>query len=121
VTAQLEQVGNGAPRIYFSTGSSHLFPEFAGLPAEVMGVDWRVSLTQAKGIFDDAYTLQGNLDPIMLLGNEEGLFAKASEIVMEGRALPGHIFNLGHGILPLTPPERVQCLVDVVHAKGERR
>lgn len=120
LAAQLAQVGNGVPRIYFSTGSSHLFPEFAGLPAEVMGVDWRVSLTQAKGMFDTAYALQGNLDPILLLGQEENLFAKAAEIVKEGRALAGHIFNLGHGILPLTPPDRVQRLVDLVHAQGER-
>ncbi len=119
--AQLEQVGNEVPRIYFSTGSSHLFPEFAELPAEVMGVDWRVSLMQAKQTFGGGYALQGNLDPILLLGREEDLFAKALEIVMEGRALAGHIFNLGHGILPLTPPERVQRLVDVVHAKGEIR
>ncbi len=121
LTAQLEQVGNGVPRIYFSTGSSHLFPEFATLPAEVMGVDWRVSLTQAKGIFDNAYALQGNLDPILLLGEEEDLLGKASEIVTEGRDVAGHIFNLGHGILPPTPPERVQRLVDFVHAKGARR
>jgi uroporphyrinogen decarboxylase len=119
--AQLKQVGNDVPRIYFSTGSSHLFPEFAGLPAEVMGVDWRISLTQAHGIFDSAYVLQGNLDPSLLLGSEEDLFAKALEIVMEGRALTGHIFNLGHGILPATPPERVHRLVDVVHTAGERR
>lgn len=120
LTLQLEQVGDGTPRIYFSTGSSHLFSEFAGLPVEVMGVDWRVSLTQVKGIFDDAYTLQGNLDPIMLLGREEDLLTKAAAIVTEGRALAGHIFNLGHGILPSTPPERVQRLVDLVHAKGAR-
>lgn len=118
---QLQQVGNGAPRIYFSTGSCHLFPEFATLPTEVMGVDWRMSLTQAKGIFDNAYPLQGNLDPILLLGQEEDLFGKASEIVTEGRDLVGHIFSLGHGILPPTPPERVQRLVDFVHAEGARR
>ena len=121
LTAQLEHVGNEVPRIYFSTGSSHLFPEFATLPAEVMGVDWRVSLTQAKGIFDNAYALQGNLDPILLLGEEEDLLGKASDIVTEGRDVAGHIFNLGHGILPPTRPERVQRLVDFVHAKGARR
>src|SRR3990172_5007179 len=57
LNAQLEQVGNGVPRIYFSTASAHLFPEFVTLPVEVMGVDWRVSLTQAKGIFDNTYAL----------------------------------------------------------------
>ncbi|MFQ5656713.1 MAG: uroporphyrinogen decarboxylase [Candidatus Methylomirabilales bacterium] len=118
---QLEHLGNGVPRIYFSTGSSHLFPEFATLPAEVMGVDWRVSLTQAEAIFKGAYSLQGNLDPILLLGNEGDLSLKTSEIVVEGQAVTGHIFNLGHGILPPTPPERVERLVDIVHEKGERR
>jgi uroporphyrinogen decarboxylase len=120
LNAQLEQVGNGVPRIYFSTASAHLFPEFATLPVEVMGVDWRVSLTQAKSIFDNTYALQGNLDPTLLLGHEEDLLAKASTIVGEGRMLVGHIFNLGHGILPATPPERVARLVDWVHAQGAR-
>ena len=118
---QLEQVGNNVPRIYFSTASFHLFPEFVNLPAEVMGVDWRVSLTQARGIFDDTFALQGNLDPSLLLGTEEGLFLKTAKIVEEGQALAGHIFNLGHGILPPTPPERVERLVDFVHTKGKRR
>lgn len=121
LNAQLEQVGNAVPRIYFSTASSHLFPEFATLAAEVMGVDWRVSLTQATRIFGDAHALQGNLDPILLLGREEDLHAKTLEIVTEGRALPGHIFSLGHGILPTTPPERVEHLVDLVHEAGARR
>jgi uroporphyrinogen decarboxylase len=120
LTAQLEQVGAGVPRIYFSTASAHLFPEFATLPAEVMGVDWRVSLTQAQGIFNSTYALQGNLDPTLLLGREEDLLARASAIVREGRTLAGHIFSLGHGILPATPPERVARLVDFVHAEGAR-
>ncbi|MFQ5848373.1 MAG: uroporphyrinogen decarboxylase [Candidatus Methylomirabilales bacterium] len=121
LTAELQQAGNGVPRIYFSTASAHLFPQFATLPAEVMGVDWRVSLTQAHGMLDHAYAIQGNLDPILLLGNEEDLFVKAAEIVTEGRSLAGHIFNLGHGILPPTAPERVERLVDFVHAQGARR
>ncbi len=109
------------PRIYFSTASFHLFSEFLTLPAEVMGVDWRVPLTQAKGIFDDTFALQGNLDPSLLLGTKEDLFLKTAKIVEEGQALSGHIFNLGHGILPPTPPEQVERLVDFVHTKGERR
>lgn len=120
VQAQLEQVGNVVPRIYFSTASAHLFPEFIDLPAEVMGVDWRVSLTQAREIFDDTFTLQGNLDPSLLLGTDD-LFSKTAKIIAEGQALAGHIFNLGHGILPSTPPERVKRLVDFVHTKGARR
>ncbi|MEE9173244.1 MAG: uroporphyrinogen decarboxylase [candidate division NC10 bacterium] len=121
VIEQLEQVGKSVPRIYFSTASAHLFSEFATLPAEVIGVDWRVPLTYAKGNFDAAYALQGNLDPSLLLGREEELFLKTANIIEEGRALTGHIFNLGHGILPATPPERVKRLVDFVHTTGERR
>ncbi len=121
LAAQLEQVGNRVPRIYFSTASAHLFPEFATLPVEVMGVDWRVSLTHAHGVFDSAYALQGNLDPTLLLGSEEDLYLKATNIVAEGAALAGHIFNLGHGILPATPPDRVHRLVDIVHTSGARR
>ncbi len=118
---QLTQVGNGVPRIYFSTASCHLFAEFVHLPAEVLGLDWRVSLTQARKIFDDTFALQGNLDPSRLLGAEEDLFLTTGKIVEEGQALVGHIFNLGHGILPLTPPERVERLVDFVHEKGQKR
>ena len=118
---QLEQVGGDVPRIYFSTASFHLFPEFVNLPAEVIGVDWRVSLTQARGIFDDSFALQGNLDPTLLLGTEEETFLKTAKIVDEGQALAGHIFNLGHGILPTTPPERVKRLVDFVHTQGARQ
>ncbi len=118
---QLEQVGTDVPRIYFSTASTHLFPEFANLPAEVMGVDWRVSLTQAREVFNDTFVLQGNLDPSLLLGTEKELFLKAAKIVDEGQMLGGHIFNLGHGILPTTPPERVERLVDFVHTQGTRR
>jgi uroporphyrinogen decarboxylase len=118
--AQLEQLGDAVPRIYFSTASAHLFPEFLTLPVEVMGVDWRVSLTQAKRVFDNVYALQGNLDPSLLLGYEEDLLAKTSTIVKEGRMLAGHIFNLGHGILPATPPETVARLVDWVHTQGAR-
>lgn len=118
---QLELVGDDVPRIYFSTASAHLFPEFADLPVEVMGVDWRLSLTQAREVFDDTFALQGNLDPSLLLGTEKELFLKTAKIVDEGRMLGGHIFNLGHGILPTTPPERVERLVDFVHAQGARR
>jgi len=121
LVTQLEQVGGEAPRIYFSTASGHLFPEFATLPAEVIGLDWRISLPEAKRIFDDAYVLQGNLDPALLLGDEEECLARASAIVSEGRDLTGHIFNLGHGILPLTPPDRVQRLVELVHTHGARQ
>jgi len=121
LVTQLEQVGEAVPRIYFSTASTHLFPEFATLPAEVIGVDWRVSLRGAHGIFGNAFALQGNLDPVLLLGNEEDCLAKALQIVEDGRDCAGHIFNLGHGILPATPPERVARLVECVHERGARR
>ena len=121
LVTQLEQVGEAVPRIYFSTASTHLFPEFATLPAEVIGVDWRVSLHGARGIFGDAFALQGNLDPVLLLGNEEDCLGKAREIVGDGRDCAGHIFNLGHGILPATPPDRVGRLIECVHERGARR
>jgi uroporphyrinogen decarboxylase len=121
LVTQLEQVGSAVPRIYFSTASAHLFREFATLPAEVIGVDWRVALRDARDILGDTCALQGNLDPALLLGREADLVAKAAEIVHDGRACAGHIFNLGHGILPATPPERVAHLIQLVHERGARR
>jgi len=82
---------------------------------DVIGVDWRVSLTDAaKGVRPTP--LQGNLDPAILMTTPEIVEAKARAIVEEGRSLPGHIFNLGHGIYPDTPIGNVERLVATIQA-----
>jgi uroporphyrinogen decarboxylase len=116
----IEIVGGGAPRIYFATGSAHLLREIADLPAEVVGLDWRLRLADAAAALGAGKALQGNLDPAMLVGAPESLEAAAQRLVQEGKSLGGHIFNLGHGVPPQTDPGRLGRLVDLVHETGRR-
>ncbi len=117
LVAMLEAVGPSVPRIYFSTGSAHLLPHLLDLPAEVIGVDWRVRLQDAGA---RGHAVQGNLDPALLLGEEGRLWSRVGAIIEEGRRLRGHIFNLGHGVPPEADPDRVAALVEFVHERGRR-
>jgi uroporphyrinogen decarboxylase len=101
------------PRIYLAVGSSHLYPSIAKLPCEVFSVDWRLSLDQVRPIL--GRTLQGNLDPTVLLTNPQTITLEAERVLREGLGGP-HIFNLGHGILRTTPPEHVAHLIQTVKA-----
>lgn len=110
------------PTIYFSTGSSHLYGSFAGLGADALGVDWRVPLDRVRTTVGPSVALQGNLDPAALLGPEPTISAEADAVLEAAVGPGGHVFNLGHGVLPETDPERVRSLVDHVHRVGfERR
>jgi uroporphyrinogen decarboxylase len=104
----------GAPRIYFALASAHLFDEIRECGAEVVGVDWRTPLDRASELLGDRFVLQGNLDPTLLLANPRVIEERARRVLREGAAAPGHVFNLGHGILPDTPVEHAQALVRVV-------
>jgi uroporphyrinogen decarboxylase len=106
----------GAPVIHFGTGTAALLSVMQEAGGDVMGVDWRISLTDAARLMAPT-PLQGNLDPAVLLSNPEVIRRKAKAIVAEGKALPGHIFNLGHGIYPDVPVEHVEALVQAV--RGE--
>jgi uroporphyrinogen decarboxylase len=108
----------GAPRIYFALASAHLFDEIRECGAEVVGVDWRTPLDRATSLLGDRFVLQGNLDPTVLLTNPRTIEEKALRVLHEGAAAPGHVFNLGHGILPGTPVEHAQKLVRVVQQAG---
>lgn len=101
------------PVIHFGTGTSELLPVMQEAGGTVMGVDWRLSLENAAGKLRPT-PLQGNLDPAVLLTNPGVIRQRAEEIVRQGQGLPGHIFNLGHGIFPETPIEHVQVLVETV-------
>ena len=104
----------GAPAIHFGTGNSHLLSAMAEAGGDVIGVDWRITLTDAARRIGRPVPLQGNLDPTAMFGSAADLRRRIAEIVEEGRKLPGHIFNFGHGIFPDTPLEQVQVLVETV-------
>ncbi len=106
----------GVPTIYFSTASSHLLGEFDRLGSDALGVDWRVPLGRVRTEVGDRLALQGNLDPAALLGDRGSLEEAAREVLQELPDAGGHIFNLGHGVLPDTDPERIRELVELVHA-----
>jgi uroporphyrinogen decarboxylase len=103
----------GAPVIHFGTNTAAILKIQQEAGGDVLGVDWRISLTDAAKLVDPI-PMQGNLDPAILLTNPEVVHAEAKKIVELGRTLPGHIFNLGHGIYPNTPIENVEALLDAV-------
>jgi len=83
--------------------------------ADVVGVDYRTSLTDARARLGDQYAVQGNLDPALLFAPWPALEKVVRSIVAEGQEAPGHIFNLGHGVLPDTDPEVLTRVVELVH------
>jgi uroporphyrinogen decarboxylase len=108
------------PRIHFGVGTGELLPLMGAAGADVVGVDYRVSLTDALARLDGRYAVQGNLDPALLFAPWEVLEQKVRAIVEEGRAAPGHIFNLGHGVLPHTDPDVLTRVVQLVHEVSAR-
>ena len=110
----------GVPRIHFGVGTGELLPSMGAAGAEVVGVDFRVSLTDAVARLGPGYAVQGNLDPAFLFAPWPALERRVREIVAEGREAPGHIFNLGHGVLPDTDPDVVTRVVDLVRKISAR-
>ena len=110
----------GIPKIHFGVGTGELLPAMGAVGADVVGVDFRVSLTDALARLDGSYAVQGNLDPALLFAPWEALESKVRGIVEEGRAAPGHIFNLGHGVLPDTDPDVLTRVVELVHEVSSR-
>jgi uroporphyrinogen decarboxylase len=111
----------GRPMIYFSTGSSHLLERIAATGVDALGVDWREPLGHVRQRVGPKFALQGNLDPGALLADPETV-RRETQLVLD--ELPGgraHVFNLGHGVLPDTDPDRVRELVEYVHAAGRER
>ena len=106
----------GAPLIYFSTGTGAMLDVLASVPCQVMSVDWRVDLAAARRALPARMALQGNLDPAVLFAPAPVLERRARAVTAAAAADPGFIFNLGHGVLPQTPPAAVERLVEVVHA-----
>ncbi len=104
------------PVIVFGVSAFHLYESISKLGADVYGVDWRVSLSRASKALGDV--LQGNLDPAVLLSDRELIKKRALAVLKSGINLKGHIFNLGHGILPQTSVENARYLVEIVHRES---
>jgi len=107
--------GSGVPSIHFAVGSSGLLPLLREAGGSVMSVDWRVSIEDVRLQIGDGVALQGNLDPTALLAPRRILQMRAKEILDQVGGGSGHIFNLGHGILPSTPESSVEALTEYVH------
>lgn len=111
----------GRPTIYFSTGSSHLTDLLGQTGADALGVDWREPLGRVRARLGEGMALQGNLDPGALLAPGSVVRREALRVLDELPSGRGHVFNLGHGVLPATDPDRVEELVEYVHAIGRER
>ncbi len=107
-----------APVIHFGTGTSGMLPLLKRAGGDVIGVDWRIELDEAWDRLGGGVAVQGNLDPTVLFAPAPVIERRAARILDSVRGRPGHIFNLGHGILQHTPVEHVAALVDFVHAYG---
>jgi uroporphyrinogen decarboxylase len=107
----------GVPTIHFGVGTGAILPELRAAGGDVIGVDWRVPIDEAWGRVGFDRGVQGNLDPTLLLGPVDRMLAAADDILERIGGRPGHVFNLGHGILPTTPIEHVQILARYVHQK----
>ena len=110
----------GVPRIHFGVGTGELLALMRDAGADVIGVDWRVPLHEAWERVGFDVALQGNLDPAVCLTSWEAVEAKALSVLRRAADRPGHVFNLGHGVLPETPVENLQRLVDLGHERTAR-
>jgi uroporphyrinogen decarboxylase len=110
---------SGAPTIYFAFNAGHLLEEVRHCGSDVVGLDWRTPLDRASKALGDRFVLQGNLDPTVLLSTPATIERRVAEVLEQAADIPGHIFNLGHGVLPETPVENMRALVEAV--KNHRR
>ena len=115
-----EQVADlGVPGIHFAVGANHLAADMANAGNDVLGVDFRIDLEDVDPRLRSRMPLQGNLDPAVLLSDRATIDAEVQRILNGGRDLPGHIFNLGHGVLPQTDPDLITYAVEAVHRHGQ--
>jgi uroporphyrinogen decarboxylase len=111
----IDTVRGAAPMIHFGTGTTGLLPDMAQAGGDVIGVDWRISLDRAWETIGFDRGIQGNLDPTVLLSDRSTIATEAKRVLKEAAGRRGHIFNLGHGVLPPTDPDNVRFLVEFVH------
>ena len=121
VQQMIASIDKNVPVIHFATGNPALVPHLAAAGGDVIGLDWRCELGPAWQTLESPRAVQGNLDPALLLADLSTIRAGASDILTQAAGRPGHIFNLGHGVLPQTPPDHARALVDMVHELSDRR
>ena len=107
--------GGAIPSIVFTKGGGAWLDEIAAIGAAAIGLDWTVDIAAARRNVGNRVAVQGNLDPMVLLTDPATVAREATKILHAAGPAPGHVFNLGHGIVPGTPPENVAVLVDTVH------
>jgi uroporphyrinogen decarboxylase len=108
----------GVPRIHFGVGTGELLALMADAGADVVGVDWRVPLGEARRRVGPQVAVQGNLDPASCLAPWEAVAPQVRKVLAQAGGQPGHVFNLGHGVLPETDPDVLHRVVDLVHTEG---
>ncbi|MFL5797984.1 MAG: uroporphyrinogen decarboxylase [Actinomycetota bacterium] len=108
---------SGVPRIHFGVGAAHLLEAVRDAGADVVGVDWRTPLDEAWKQLGDGVAVQGNLDPAAVLAAPDTLRRKVLEVIDAAGGRPGHVFNLGHGVLPATDPAALRGVVELVHGR----
>ena len=117
----IDRIDKRVALIHFATMASSLMEGMKKAGGDVIGVDWRVDLGEAWRRLGDDVAIQGNLDPVVLLGPLHQIEKEVKRILSRAEGRPGHIFNLGHGVLPDTPVENVVALVDMVHEHSSKR
>jgi len=117
----IQEVAPGVPVINFATGNPQLLPALAETGAAVVGVDWRVRLDEAWRMIGHDRAIQGNLEPMALMADVAEIRRRAIDILEQAGGRPGHIFNLGHGVVPQTPVDHARALVDIVHEHTARK
>ena len=118
--ATIEALTRGVPVIHFSTGTAGLLRHIRAAGGDIIGLDWRVNLDEAWESVGYDVGIQGNLDPVALLAPVDEIRRKVAEILSRAGGRPGHIFNLGHGVLPDTPVEHVIAMAQAVHELSAR-
>ncbi|PYM94944.1 MAG: uroporphyrinogen decarboxylase [Candidatus Rokuibacteriota bacterium] len=119
--ALIRALTRGTPVIHFGTGTAALLPHMRAAGGDVIGLDWRVDLDTAWATVGHDVAVQGNLDPAVLLSKPAHIRRRVKDILDRAGGRPGHIFNLGHGVLPQTPVDHVKALVEMVHEMSARR
>jgi uroporphyrinogen decarboxylase len=118
ILADVEKTG--VPVIHFGTGTATLLELMKRAGGTVMGIDWCTPLDRARALLGPDVAVQGNLEPLLLGAPRELLARRVDDVLERAGSAPGHIFNLGHGILPETPPDAVKYVVDLVHERTEK-
>jgi uroporphyrinogen decarboxylase len=118
--AAIQAITPDVPVINFSTGTSGALKQIRAAGGDVIGLDWRVNLDEAWATVGHDAAVQGNLDPVALFASPKGIRLRVADILRRADGRPGHIFNLGHGILPETPVSHVIAMVEAVHELSAR-